>query len=485
MNSPSVRPALESGCLPTFRDPSGTLVLEPDRALRYLTEEGFGTLTAFLDSELAATLTDAGSIVTTRKLGAPGEASPPAPMVDARRDFTRVVEHPRIPFVNYPCEWSMEQLFDAASLTLDLAERALEHGFVLKDATPYNVVFNGAKPIFVDIASFLRRDPSTSAWVAGGQFTRQFLLPLLAHKLGVSRIQNTYLTHRDGLEAKELQSLPGLTKGLRRGYFSLVAMPLLLERFSNSGPLAPKWEPKSASADKAEYTLKWILRSFRRQLRAVQPKRRVTTHWAAYQRQVPSYSPEEFHVKRAFVEEALGIAAARRVLDVGCNEGLFSQAAASRGASVVAFDQDAGVIGALYERARNAGLSVLPIIQDLGRPTPPHGWRNREYASFLDRARGQFDLVLALAVLHHILVTDGAPLADALDLFAELTTEHVLLEYVDPKDNHFRALLRGRETIHEYLTRERFEAQVAERFSVARVAEVKAGLRWIYLLKKR
>lgn len=152
---------------------------------------------------------------------------------------------------------------------------------------------------------------------------------------------------------------------------------------------------------------------------------------------------------------------------------------------MVAFDQDAGVIGALYERARNAGLSVLPIIQDLGRPTPPHGWRNREYASFLDRARGQFDLVLALAVLHHILVTDGAPLADALDLFAELTTEHVLLEYVDPKDNHFRALLRGRETIHEYLTRERFEAQVAERFSVARVAEVKAGLRWIYLLKKR
>lgn len=104
---------------------------------------------------------------------------------------------------------------------------------------------------------------------------------------------------------------------------------------------------------------------------------------------------------------------------------------------------------------------------------------------YLDRARGSFDLVMALAVLHHMLVTDGVPLAGALELFAELTTGHVLLEYVDPKDDHFRALLRGREAIHEYLTRERFESQVAERFTVVKALEVKAGLRWVYLLQKR
>lgn len=460
-------------------------MLEPNRVLRYLTGEGYGALTAFLDSDWAAELADAGSIVSTRKLGAPGDASPMPPMVDAQRDFVHVVEHARIPFVTYPCEWSVEQLFDAATLTLDLAEQALPRGFVLKDATPYNIVFDNAKPVFVDIASFSRRDPSATAWVAGGQFTRQFLLPLLAHKLGVSRIQDIYLTHRDGMEAAELRSLPGLTKGLRRGYFSLVAAPSLLERFSGAGPLAPKWEPKAASAEKAEYTMQWMLRSFRRQLRAVEPKRGVATHWANYQRQVPSYSLEEFRAKREFVEESIGIAAPRRALDIGCNEGLFSQAAAERGASVVAFDQDVGVIGALYRKARDGGLRILPIIQDLGRPTPPHGWRNREYASFLERARGSFDLVMALAVLHHMLVTDGVPLTGALELFAELTTGYVLLEYVDPKDDHFRALLRGREAIHEYLTRERFESQVAERFTVVKALEVKAGLRWVYLLRKR
>ncbi|MCC6264919.1 MAG: methyltransferase domain-containing protein [Bryobacterales bacterium] len=474
-----------AGHLPTFRDPAGSVVLEPARVLRYLSEEGHGALAAFLDSKFAAELVEAGSIVSTRKLGAPGAAAPLAPIVDAHRDFRHVVEHRRIPFVTYPCEWSTEQLFDAASLTLDLAEQALPHGFVLKDATPYNIVFDHARPVFVDIASFARRDPSATAWVAGGQFTRQFLLPLLAHRLGVPRVQDIYLTHRDGMEAAELRSLPGLTKGLRRGYFSLVTAPLLLERFSGSGPIKPKWEPQAASAEKAEYTLQWILRSFRRQLRAVEPKRRVATHWATYQRQVPSYSAEEFRVKRAFVEEAIGMAAPKRVLDIGCNEGLFSQAAAAQGASVVAFDQDAGVIGALYQKARDGRLPILPLVQDLGRPTPPHGWRNRERASFLDRSRGSFDLVLGLAVLHHMLVTDGVPLSDAIELFAEFTTKHVLLEYVDPKDAHFQTLLRGRESIHEYLTQERFETEVAKHFTVVRSLEVKAGLRRIYLLKKR
>lgn len=471
--------------LPTFRDPSGTLVLEPNRALRYLTDEGYDALTAFLDSALAARLMDARSIVATRKLGTPGDGTPPAPIVDAHRDFVHVVEHDRIPIVTYPCEWSLEQLFDAATLTLDLAEQALAHGFVLKDATPYNIVFDNARPVFVDIPSFVRRDPLATAWTAGGQFTRQFLLPLLAHKLGVSRVQNIYLTHRDGMEAKELRSLPGLAKLFHRGYFSLVLVPLLLERFSGSGALKPKWEPHSASTEKAEYTMQWLLRSFRRQLRAVEPKRQVKTHWAAYQRQVPSYSPEEFAAKRMFVEEAIGITSPRRVLDIGCNEGLFSQAAAASGASVVAFDQDAGVISALYRKANKDGLPILPLVLDLGRSTPAHGWRSREYASFLDRARGNFDLVMALAVLHHILVTDGVPLGDALDLFAELTTDHLLVEYIDPIDNHFRTLLRGRGSIHEYLTRDRFESQVAERFAVVRTLEVKAGLRWIYLLKKR
>lgn len=470
--------------LPTFRDPSGSLVLEPARVLRYLTREGHTALAEFLDSPLAAKLAEDGSIVTTQELGAPDELVSAVRLIETHRHFTHVVEHDRIPFVSYPSEWSIEQLFDAASLTLDLAEQALPHGFVLKDATPYNVVFRHGKPVFVDIPSFARRNPLGSAWGAGGQFTRQFLLPLLAHKLGIPKAQASYLTHRDGLEARELRALPGFSKLFKRGYFSLVAAPLFLERFSSRRAPEASWEPRAATPEKAEYTMRWILRSFRRQLNAVQPKRRVSTHWTAYQQRIPSYSQEEFARKREFVDEALGIAAPRRVLDTGCNEGLFSKAAVAHGASVIAFDQDEGAVGALYKEAHSGNLPILPLVLDLARPTPAHGWRNREFSSFLERARGQFDLVLALAVLHHLLVTNGVPLHDALDFFAELSSEYVLLEYIDPADAHFKMLLRGRDAIHAYLTREYFEARVAERFRVVRTLEVKTGLRWIYLLKK-
>lgn len=477
--------ALPAGLAPTFRDPSGTVVLEADRVLRYLTEEGFASLSDFLQSDLAVELEKAGSIVATRELGQAAGSVPAAPRLDSHRAFPHVVEHQRIPFVSYPSEWTPRQLFDAATLVLDLAEQAIRHGFVLKDATPYNVVFHHAKPVFVDLPSFVRRHPLASAWPAAGQFTRMFLLPLLAGKLGVSAIESTFLTHRDGIEASELRALSGGVKFFRRGYISLVVIPGLLERFSGSGPLTPAWEPKSDSPEKAEYTLQWLLRSFRRQLRAVAPKRSANTHWGDYQQALPSYSAEEFPKKKEFVEKCLADLSPRRVLDIGCNQGLFSKLAVDAGAAVVAFDQDSGVVEGLYQEAHAKGLPILPMVVNLGRPTPAHGWRNREYASFLQRAHGHFDLVIALAVLHHLLATDAVPLPDVLDLFAELTTGHLLLEYVAPQDPHFQAILRGRDAIHAYLNRESFETLASVRFEIVQSLEVKAGLRWVYLLKKR
>ncbi|MCZ2155082.1 MAG: hypothetical protein LC114_14470, partial [Bryobacterales bacterium] len=293
--------------LGTFRDPSGSAVLEPDRVLRYLTEAGHSALLEFLDSPLAAKLTEDGSIVATRRLGELRGILEGADPGNRARRFTHLVQHDRIPLVSYPCEWSVEQLFDAGRLTLDLAEQALQHGFVLKDATPYNVLFHSGKPVFVDIPSFTRRNPLASAWGAGGQFTRQFLLPLLAHKLGIPKVQSSFLTHRDGLEARELRALPGFSKFLKRGYISMVAGPLLLERFSKQQSEESNWEPVASTPEKAEYTMRWLIGSFRRQLRAVEPKRSVSTHWSTYQQKVPSYSPEEFARKREFVDEVLGI----------------------------------------------------------------------------------------------------------------------------------------------------------------------------------
>ena len=105
----------------------------------------------------------------------------------------------------------------------------------------------------------------------------------------------------------------------------------------------------------------------------------------------------------------------------------------------------------------------LPLVVNLTRPSPPIGWLNAECPSFLDRARGAFDCILMLAVIHHMLVTERVPLRAIINLAAELTTRHAIIEFIDPADSMFRRLLRGRDELHRDLNatvRERVRREI-------------------------
>jgi hypothetical protein len=135
--------------------------------------------------------------------------------------------------------------------------------------------------------------------------------------------------------------------------------------------------------------------------------------------------------------------------------------------------------------AREQKLDILPLVVDFARPSPALGWRNRECASFMDRARGSFDVVLMLAVLHHFLVTERVPLDDVLSLTAELTTSYVLLEFVAPEDPMFRHIARGRDHLHADLNTAVFERACKKHFEIVRSTRVGVGHRWLYWLRKR
>ena len=140
------------------------------------------------------------------------------------------------------------------------------------------------------------------------------------------------------------------------------------------------------------------------------------------------------------------------MLDVGCNTGHFSAIAARSGAKVVAADYDPVVLGDVWRTRATKSWRSCRWRSILTRPSPGTGWRNQECASFLDRARGKFDAVLMLAVIHHMLVTERVPLADILDLAAELTTNLLVIEFIAPDDSMFQRLTRGREELHKDLT---------------------------------
>ncbi len=456
----------EAAALPirSFRDPAGTLFREGDRILRRVNTEAAGTLQAFLRTRTACEATECGKLVTSSRLA------------------EDLYEHERIPFPSYPYEWPAEMLRSAGTLTIELAQSALEEGFGLKDATPYNVLFRGSRAVFVDVLSFEQRDPLHSAWMAYGQFVRTFLLPLIASRHFGLHPHQTLAGQRDGLEPEMVYGWAGPLRRLTPPFLTLVTLPQWLGKRGGDTNYQPKPE---GSAEKAAFILKGLLRSCEGQLSRALAGGAADSTWSNYLDRKSLYTPGQLAQKEAFVNEALALTRPRTVLDVGANEGHFSMLAAERGASVVAIDSDPVVVGSIWRKASKQGLDVLPMVVDLTRPTPAIGWRNQECASFLDRARGGFDLVLMLAVLHHILVTERIPLEDLMKLVGEISREYVLIEFVAPQDPMFQRIVRGRTQLYAHLTRERFEEVAGERFELVRCQRMDGLDRWIYLYRRR
>jgi SAM-dependent methyltransferase len=448
----------------SFRDPAGILFRDGDRILRRVNPAAAGTLNTFLKTRTAREATESGKLVTSTRLA------------------EDLYEHERIPFPSYPYEWPAEMLRAAGGLTIELAQSALEEGFGLKDASPYNVLFRGSRPVFVDVLSFEQRDPLQSAWMPYAQFVRTFLLPLIASRYFGLHPHQTLAGQRDGLEPETLYRWAGPMRRLTPPFLNLVTLPQWLGKKRDDSIYQPKAE---ASAEKATFILEGLLRSCEGQLSGALAGSAADSTWSNYLDHKSLYTAGQLAQKEAFVAEALALARPTTVLDVGANEGHFSFLAAEQGASVVAIDSDPVVVGSIWRRASEKGLDVLPMVVDLTRPTPAMGWRNQECASFLDRARGGFDLVLMLAVVHHILVTERIPLEDLVNLIAEISRDYVLIEFVGPEDPMFQRIVRGRDHLYSHLTRARFEAAAGERFELVRSRRIDGLERWLYLFRRR
>ncbi len=236
--------------------------------------------------------------------------------------------------------------------------------------------------------------------------------------------------------------------------------------------------------EKARYILRVLFSGLRKSLRKVAPRAGKRSAWSEYLAADNNYSNEHFAAKHAFVEAALAEFHPKRVLDVGANTGHFSVLVARAGSSVVAVDSDPVVVGEIFRNAQRERLDVLPLVVDLARPTPATGWRNRECPGFLERARGGFDAVLLLAVIHHMLVTERIPLEEVLALAAELSTKLVVAEYVDPQDSMFHRLTRGREHLHRDLNQQVFEDACRAHFEIVRSQQIEGTHRRLYLLRR-
>ncbi len=241
----------------SFRDPDGSLFSQAGRIFRAVTPSGAANLRAALETPAAERMLSEGRIVSTSPIDA-GTLGDPASECRAAGQ-TEFFEHERIPFPSYPYEWPPEMLHAAAGLTIDLARELLPCGFGIKDATPYNVLFRGPEPVFVDVLSFEPRDPHDPLWLPYAQFVRTFLLPLALSRSLDLPLDQVFLARRDGIEPAEAYRWLPRSLRFRRPFLSLVTIPVWLARRQNPDDTAFYRPRPMSDPGKARFVLERLL----------------------------------------------------------------------------------------------------------------------------------------------------------------------------------------------------------------------------------
>jgi SAM-dependent methyltransferase len=454
----------------SFRDPDAYLAEHEGRLIRTVRPHAAAAFRRMLADPVVRRFMDEGRLVRT------------TPIVMAGVDG-ECFEHERIPFVSHPAEWAPEMLAAAAGLTLELSRALLPRGLQLKDATPANVLFRGAQPVFVDLPSIVAREPGSCLWNARHQFETTFLLPLIASVEAGLPVASTLANAVAGLSHEALARMIGARRWLKPRLWRSVAFPAALAGRAAAGA-GSRGALKVASDERARFILDRALAGQTHDLQRWTARLAAgSSHWQAYTAMRQHYGDADLEAKQAFVTETVETARPHAVLDIGANTGEFSEIAA-RHAEVVAMDIDERSVAAIFQRARKASLPILPLVGNFARPTPATGWRNRESDAFLERAAGRFDLILMLAVVHHLRVTEGVPVVEQFDAIAGLTKRDLLVEFVPVTDPMFAAIARGREPLYADCARPAFEAALSQQFRIERNRELPNG-RVLYFARLR
>lgn len=369
-----------------------------------------------------------------------------------------VLRPEQLEFVSYPYEWSFEQLKDAALVTLEAQSVAWKEGFTLRDASAYNVQFHDGRPILIDTLSLERAQPD-APWRAYRQFCEHFLAPLalMAHR--DVRCGLMLREHIDGIPIDLAATLlPGRTR-----------LNVGLATHIRAHATAQRRAAGSASGDDRHRSVRMgslrhaaLLDSLKRTVEKL-TWRPAGTDWAAYE-ETTSYSEVATRSKEEIVRRLLSAAGGRVVFDLGANVGRFSAIAASLGRFVVAWDGDAGATDIHYRAVRKEGqASVLPLLTDLTNPSPGLGWAHAERRSFVDRSNS--DVVLALALVHHLAIGRNIRLAMIADLFARLGPQ-VIVEFIPDTDPMAQRLLRARDDVLSGLAIDGFRSVFENRFEI-------------------
>ena len=452
----------------SFRDPNGFVFKTDDVVHRQVNQSYKSNYDRLMESGLY------DELIRRRLLIAHTEVCQEAQ--DNSQSY-KILRPEQIPFVSYPYEWSFSQLKDAALVTLAAQERSLAHDMTLKDASAFNIQFNDGKPVLIDTLSFEEYQEG-QAWVAYKQFCQHFLAPLLlmSHKdIRLSQLTRIYI---DGIPLDLAAALLPKRTYLRLGIAMHVHLHVRAQK-RYAGVASPTAHASKQRLNKN--SLMNILNSLQSTIDGLKWDHGHTS-WSSYN-DGDSYQEEGFYHKQELVKDLLSTINPSCVWDLGANTGVYSRIASQQGIFTVSMDSDPGVVEANYLRSKQQKEQNLhPLLIDLTNPSAAIGWSNSERDSLAERSRA--DCLLALALIHHIAISNNVPLIKIANYFASLA-EWLIVEFVPKNDDKVRQLLSSREDIFAKYSQSGFEQQFGELYEIIRSHRVQSSERILYLLRRK
>jgi ribosomal protein L11 methylase PrmA len=414
----------------SFRDPSGFVFSREGVIYRQINEVYKDDYNLLNDSGLYSDLTEAGLLIPHKEVSTQSQNNDQA---------YKIIEPKQIPFISYPYEWSFNQMMDAALITLEIQKRSLDHGMVLKDASAYNIQFINSQPVFIDTLSFEKLDEG-KPWLAYRQFCQHFLAPLALMRIKDVRLNQLLKVHIDGIPLDLASKLLPFKSKLSIGLlFHIHLHASAQKKYSGKPEEASKKDNKKISK-RVHQGLADNLKSSVLKL-GWEPS---DTEWSDYYHET-NYSNNAMNLKKEKVESYLIKVQPKTVWDMGANTGEFSKLSAEMGIPTIAFDIDPACVDANYRACRNENReSILPLLMDLANPSPGIGWENRELSSLMER--GLADLVMALALIHHLVISNNVPMALLAEYLAKIS-KHLIIEFVPKSDSQVKRLLALRKDI--------------------------------------
>ena len=447
----------------SFRDPSGFLFYENGILFRQINKSYEKHYLKLMSSGLYDELISKNLMISHEDVD----------MSVKSLDGFKIIKPEKIQFISYPYEWSFSQFRDAAILTLEIQKIALKHNMILKDASSYNIQFKNNHPIFIDSLSF-EEYVEGQTWNAYGQFCRHFVAPIALMSNKDIRLQQLLRIHIDGIPLDLASKLLPI---------KTLAMFSLISHIHFHSKSEKKYSSKKINVKKINMKRRSFEGLIENLLSGIKKSKLKLedTEWGDYYDDT-NYTNESFNKKQKIVKEFLNLSNPDVVWDLGSNTGIFSRIASETCSTVISFDIDPLAIEKNYLYLKNKNIkNILPLLMDLANPSGNIGWDNNERMSLINR--GPTDMILALALIHHLVITNNIPLDRLVNFFQKLT-RYLIIEFIPKEDSQISRLLVSREDIFKNYDKQNFENEFSKKFNIIKTVNIKNTLRTLYLMEK-